>query len=154
MSKARLFTPPNRLADVLQTGRGAPAHEHIANAEKRVADIAPSIRTYVFERAQRILALANERDAASLQLDPTLGATAQEMSEVAGAADLQGMGEVARGISAIVNWAATASQPRPEALALHLDALRLLEAGEGHAEGEDQMLERLHALRTALGVPE
>lgn len=152
MPAARVFTPENRLAEVLQTTRGIAANELIADAEKRVADQDASIRAYVFERVKSILSMVDGEDSMTGGRTAEIGARAMQIAEVAGAAGLGSLGEVARGISAMVEAAGPEGSPRPEALALHLDALRLLDRNGGHVEGEEQMLVRLRALRTAVGV--
>src|SRR5579875_3517803 len=153
MPNARVFTPENPLSKVVQTTGGAGANELIASAEKRVADLGPSIRAYVFERVKAILAIVDDPSAAATGT-AEIGAAAMKVAEVAGAVGLASLGEVARGISAMVEAAGPDGAPRPDAFALHIDALRLLDRSGGHIDGEEQMLARLRALRTAVGVPE
>ena len=154
MSKTRVFTPENRLANILQANRGAGANELISNAQARVAELGPSIRRTVLDRVERILSMSRDGGIVAPSDREALGATALEVAELAGAVGLRGLGEVACGISAMVDCAGAQGVWRPEAVTLHLDALRLLQKGGGQAQGEEQMLARLRVLRTAIGVPQ
>lgn len=155
MTIARIFTPENRLADVLQSLEGPTAEELIADAESRVSALGEAIRAYVAEKLEEIRVFAERGEEELFAECRTLGGAALDVAEVAGAAGMEAVGEVARGISAMVDNLVTSGVWHTDALRLHLDALALVNRGGGGLDDESEViLRRLRGMREAVGVVE
>ena len=81
-----------------------------------------------------------------------LGAAALSVAEVAGAAGMAGVGEVARGICALTNAVRTKGFWHAEAVRVHINALSLL--CQSGREDDGSVAKQLNTMRTALGVSE
>ncbi|ACG79639.1 cheE protein [Phenylobacterium zucineum HLK1] len=155
MTVARIFTPENRLAKILEAIQAPTAAELIADAESRVEALGDAIRTYVAEKLEEIRAFAEQSEDVLFAECRTLGETAMNVAEVAGAAGLEAVGEVARGISAMVDNLISSGVWHTDALRLHLDALALVNASGGGMTPENEViLMRLRGMREAVGVVE
>jgi len=85
----------------------------------------------------------------------TLSDAALNVAEVAGAAGMDALGEVARGISAMVESLTTSGVWHSDALKLHLDALALINQAGGRMTEENKViLARLRGMRATVGVTE
>jgi hypothetical protein len=152
---ARVFTPENRLAKVLASLEGKTEAELVGAAEARVARLEAVIRDYVKEKLARLLDYARIGEEALFAECRDLGAQANDIAEVASAAGLTAIGEVARGIGAMVDSLIRRGVWHTDALRLHLDALVLLNQRSGANDADDAiMLERLRGMRSAIGVLE
>jgi hypothetical protein len=155
MSTARVFTPENRLAKILESLNGPTAGELVADAEKRIDELHDAIREYVREKLATISAYAEQGEDVLFAECRALADASLEVAEVAGAAGLEAVGEVARGISAMVDSLATSGVWHSDALKLHLSALTLVTQEGGHMSKENAViLDRLRGMRAAVGVAE
>ena len=155
MAKARVFTPENRLAKTFGTTAGCSAPELIAAAEVRVTALRPAIRAHVSQKLEAILRYASEGDDVLFAESCNLGEAALSIAEVAGAAGLETVGEIARGISAMVENLVTRGVWHTDALRLHIQALSLTSQTSDDASSENRlMLERLQTMRKVLDVAE
>lgn len=155
MTAARIFTPENRLAKILDSLDGPTAAELVMEAEGRVAQLSEAIHLYVEEKLKQILAFAEEGEEVLFAECQTLSSAALNVAEVAGAADMEAIGEVARGISAMVDGLVTSGVWHSDALKLHLDALALVNQAGGRLTDENKViLARLRGMREAVGVAE
>lgn len=155
MAVVRIFTPENRLAKILESVEAPTGRELVAEAEACVADLRDSIVAHVADRLSEIATYAAMGDDLLFGGRRALGAAALDVAEVAGAAGLETVGEIARGISAMIDSHFTSGVWRIDALRVHLGALALVNqrAGEDLAEGA-LVLKHLHTMREAIGVAE
>lgn len=155
MTVARIFTPENRLAKILESMDAPTAAELVMEAECRVAQLSEAIHAYVEEKLREILAFASQGEEVLFAECQTLSDAALKVAEVAGAAEMEATGEVARGISAMVDGLMTSGIWHSDALKLHLDALALVnQNGGGLTEENKVILARLRGMREAVGVLE
>lgn len=155
MTAARVFNPDNRLAKVLVTLGGVSSNELVKAADKRVTDLGGEIRTFVADELRLINAYADRPDDVLFAESAELGQRALNVSEVAGAAGLVAVGEVARGISSMVENLRNYGVWHADALRVHLNAMVLLTVRSGVEAGdEDVILGRLKGMRGAIGVIE
>lgn len=155
MTAARIFTPENRLAKILQTLDGPTTSELVADADARVSKLAGAIRSYVEEKLDAILAFAEQGEDVLFAECRTLSEVSLNVAEVAGAAGMEAIGEVARGITAMVDSLVTNGVWHSDALKLHLNALALVNQAGGKLTEENQViLTRLKGMREAVGVNE
>jgi hypothetical protein len=155
MTAARIFTPENRLSKILLAIDAPTSDDLIADASMRVAQLEGAIRAYVAEQLKEIMAYANAGEDVLFAESRTLGDKALNVAEVAGAAGMDAVGEVARGISAMVDNLVSSGVWRTDALKLHLNALALVNRGGGERTPEsDLILKRLRGMREAVGVLE
>ncbi|MFC3070607.1 hypothetical protein [Phenylobacterium soli] len=153
MSSARIFTPENRLAKILETIDAPTAAELVNDAECRVAQLSEAIHGYVEAKLQEILVFATQSEEVLFAECQTLADAAMNVAEVAGAAEMEAIGEVARGISAMVEGLTTSGVWHSDALKLHLDALALVNQNGGGLTDENKtILARLRGMREAVGV--
>lgn len=153
MAATHVFTPDNRLADVIGDSRHPTAEALEASAVARVATLKDRIQAYVAEQLVVISTLAREREEVIFAECLSLGAAAQAICEVAGAAELESVGEAALGIHAMIEALVSQGVWHTEALKLHIDALGLLAAHPDlpRAEVETTLL-RLKTMRERIGV--
>lgn len=151
---ARKFKPQNRLANVLNGG-GMTAEELIRAAEARVTALQPTVQNYVAERLKLILRFATVSDDVLFSECQDLGREAMAVAEVAGAGGMETVGEIARGISAMIDSLKTNGVWHTEALRVHLNALLLVSQSRSADPSEGQLiLQRLQQMRTALEISE
>lgn len=155
MLKPRVVSLPNPLASAVDAATGDTTRELVADAVARVSALSPVIRRYVSLRLQEILALSGASDEILFAESRRLGDAALAVAETAGAAGLQTVGEIARGISAMVDNLLTRGAWHSDALRLHIQALSLAsQAADGDSPEDRLMLDRLHAMRKVLDVVE
>lgn len=153
MTAARIFTPENRLAHILQTIDAPTAAELVADADGRVDKLGEAIRAYVAAKLEEIMGFAEQGEDVLFAECRTLADASLNVAEVAGAAGLEALGEVSRGISAMVESLITSGVWHSDALKLHLDALALMnQAGGRMTEENKTILARLRGMREAIGV--
>ena len=153
MTVAHVFVPENRLAEILGDSRHPTVDSLEAAAKARVATLKDKIQEYVAGQLALIAALAKEREEIIFAECLSLGAAAQAICEVAGAAEMESLGEAALGIHAMVEALVTQGVWHSEALKLHIDALALLAAHPDLPRPEViTTLERLKAMRERVGV--
>ncbi len=153
MSAARIFTPENRLAGFLDSLGGTATDVLVENAEHRVEAMVEGIREFVAEKLLLILPFAEEDDQVLFAECRTLAETATQIAEVAAAGKLHSIGEIALGISAMVNGLLTVGVWHSEALRVHIRALELVARARPPADRkEDPIVENLRQMRTAIGL--
>ncbi len=155
MTVVRIFTPENRLASILHSREAPTGAELVTAAESRVDDLRGVILSYVAAKQKEIAAYAALGDDVLFAECRTLGDTALNVAEVAGAAGLEAVGEIARGISAMIDSLKTCGIWHTAALRLHINALGLIDqvSGADPAAGA-LVLKRLQAMREAIGIVE
>jgi hypothetical protein len=155
MIKPRALTLPNPLASAVDAATGNTARELVAEAAARVSALRPAIRLYVSLRLREIHAFGGESDEVLFAESRTLGDAALAVAETAGAAGMETIGEIAGGISAMVDNLLTQGAWHSDALRLHIQALSLVsQAADGDAPEDRLMLDRLQAMRKVLDVAE
>ncbi|HEY3696718.1 hypothetical protein [Phenylobacterium sp.] len=153
MTPVRVFTPPNRLAKVLIETGGRTADEAAATAGAHIEELGPSLRRAVDIQVLRLIELHRTGEPALSWRAPELSDAAMQLAEIAGAAGRSDLGEVARGVLAMIGH--QTGGPRADVIDLHLSALALLHGGSGAAgQASDVILRRLQDLRAAIGVSE
>ena len=153
MSAARIFTPENRLARFLDVLGGTATDELIASAEKRVDAMSEGIREFVAAKLLLILPFADQDDDVLFAECRTLADTATQIAEVAAAGKLNTVGEIALGISAMVNGLLTVGAWHSEALRIHIRALGLAaQAKTPLAGNDDPIVEHLRQMRRTIGL--
>jgi hypothetical protein len=141
------------LAKILGGPMSPPVSSLVAAAEGRVASLEHTIAAHVRERAARILSHIRLPDAALHEARRELAAEANGIVDVAGAARLGLIGEVARGLGAALRHESQAERWRAAPIRLHIEALAVAMSGPG-ADEAALLLSRLKALRARLGVTE
>jgi hypothetical protein len=154
MIAAHVFTPENRLAKVLASLEGRSKQELVHSAEARAARLQGAIRTYVGEKLERLMAYSAMREEELFAESRELGAHALDVAEVAGAGGLHAVGEIARGITAMIDNLVRRGIWHTDALRLHLDTLALINLRAGASPYDDIVLSRLRSMRSAIGVVE
>lgn len=154
MSSAYLFTPENRLAQILQAIDGPTVDELVRDAEARTRLLGEGIRAFVAEKLDVLSAYAARDEASVFAECLAVADCARSIAEVAEAADLRDVGEAARGICAMVENLISNGVWHSDALRLHLDALQLLKDGSAAPESSQVILERLREMRVSVGVQE
>jgi hypothetical protein len=150
-----IFTPENRLAKILLNVDAPMAHQLIQQADVRVAQLADVIREHVVNKLKKVLDLAGATEADLLAECKAIGANATEIAEVAGAAGLETIGEIARGVAAMVENQVKRGLWHGEALRLHINTLSLVSEGASENPAADAKLaDELRVLRKAIGVIE
>jgi hypothetical protein len=155
MPTARIFTPENRLSKVLDGPGATEKRLLIAAAEERVAERASAIAAFVRAEVQRILAYSAQSDATLFAECWTLEGLALKVAEVAGAAGMEAIGDVTRGIAATVNNLRGTGALHTEALRVHIQSLALVSQGSGGRTRENEVVvDRLATMRRMIGIAE
>jgi hypothetical protein len=155
MTETRILKPANRLSKILQSGNGPSSADLIAAAVARVDQMGPELRAFVALKTKEIVGYAARDDDALFAECRPLGEAATHVAEVAGAAGQDAIGEVARGISVMIEGLFRDGVWHTEALRLHLAALALINPNARASETQNALiLDRLHQMRQAVGVVE
>jgi hypothetical protein len=168
-----IFTPENRLAKVLLNVDAPMAHQLIQQADVRVAQLTDAVREqvicklrkehdvgklekeYVAAKLRAILDLAGVTEEDLLAECQAIGQAATEIAEVAGAAGMATIGEIARGVAAMVENQIKRGTWHGEALRLHINTLSLMGQGDSETpEADAKLADELRVLRKAIGVVE
>src|ERR1700761_3804952 len=125
MPAAQFVTPENRLADILGS-RDAPLAQHLVDdADRKVATLGEAVRRHVHATLKQVFQHAGAVAELSAEEIAVLGRAALSIAEVAGAAGMDAIGEICRGVSIAISAAAPGEPLRMDVLKLHLDALAL-----------------------------
>lgn len=152
---ALLFTPRNRLADVLAGPEGDLADALVAEAERRVEGLGPEIRADIDRRCALIDEIVAGGEAEAFGRSLELSDAALAICETAAAAGLEPLGDVARGVRAMIDSLIASGVWHSDALELHVQALTLLRMTPPLPLPQRQaMLTRLRDMRRAVGVVE
>lgn len=153
MTDVKIFTPVNRLRDVLSDSFGETREELVLASTERVQELAPRIREQVAANVARLASLraSGARDLWNHTLE--IEDAAMAIAELAGAGGQPRLGEVARGALAIVPSLAPAAQKAADAMLVHLGALELIAATEPEGGAEmEAVVANLAAMRRTLGL--
>ena len=149
----QIFTPENRLAPILGGLAGETPNQLIAEADARVGALRGVIRNYVAKGLEVIAGYATADESILFAESATLGDVARGVAEIAGAAGMETIGEIACGICAMIESLTTNGVWHTEALRVHINALKLVNQGAvGRDATDDAILRRLSAVRAAVGV--
>ena len=155
MAVVQITNPPNPLAQILEGSDGVSFDEMVAASAAGIETLLPSIREFVRARIIELTKIFEEGEESMFGRSAEIGALAMNIAEVAGAARLPSLGEVARGICAMVDSLLSAGVWHSEALNLHITSLTLLNAGIPLPPDEiKKMLNQLREMRRAVGVLE
>ena len=155
MSVVKIFTPENRLADIIGDADDPTAASLVRDAETNVWSIRDQIRGHVAEQHAILTRHASGSEAEIFAGCRAIAAAARSISDVAGAADMESIGEAARGIFALIDALGCKGVWHTEALQLHIDALALFnsDAPPSHCDSM-QILKKLKAMREWVGAPD
>lgn len=155
MSIVRIFTPENRLSDIIGGPDDPTAASLIRDAETNVWSLRDQIREHVAEQ-HAILARRAKGSEEEIFADcHAIAAAARSISDVAGAADMETVGEAARGIFALINALGCKGIWHTDALKLHIDALALFNSDTPPSRSDSiQILKKLKAMREWVGAPD
>lgn len=153
MSIVKIFTPENRLADVIGDADDPTVASLVRDAETNVWSIRDQIRGHVAEQHAILARQASGPEAEIFARCHAIAATARSISDVAGAADMESIGEAARGIFALISALTCKGVWHTDALQLHIDALALFnsDAPPSHSDSV-QILKKLKAMREWVGA--
>ena len=154
MTAARVFTPVNRLEQILGAFPDPTAQDLERNANARVAALKGSIEAYIAEQLAVVEQITREREEIIFAESLELGAAALAICEVAAAAGLDSLGEAARGIHAMIEALVDQGVWHTDALKLHVNALQVFAADPATPPEEAaRILGRLKTMRDRIGVP-
>jgi hypothetical protein len=155
MSVVRIFQPQNPLTEIIGGLEDPTTASLTRDAETRVLALRDQIRAYVVQQHAILSGYTAGPEETIFANCREIGHAARAISDVAGAADMEVIGEAARGIFALVNALACKGVWHTDALKLHVDALALFisDAPPNRCDAA-QMLARLKSMRDWVGVPE
>jgi hypothetical protein len=153
LNSARVFTPDNHLARLLRPGAPT-ATELLADADSRLTALAGTIRIFISNKLTEILPFAEQTDDVLFAECRDIAGIAMNIAEVAGAAGLEALGDVARGIYVMIDGLVSLGVWHTDALRLHIRSLSLLspDAGPSTAQDERRIVENLRLMREAIGL--
>ena len=155
MGVVRIFTPENRLANIVGGPADPTAEELEQEAARRVAALGPGLRQFVDGRLAEIARIAQLPEETIFAESLALGDAALAICEVAAAAELAALGEAARGIATMVDALVSDGVWHTDALQLHIAALAMFALHPDLAASEvGIVLARLKAMRDGIGVPD
>ncbi len=155
MSVVKIFTPENPLAEII----GGPDDPTVASltrdAETRVGALRDQIRRHVAQQHAILAKYAAGPEEEVFANCRAIATAARSISDVAGAADMESVGEAARGIFALIEALGSRGVWHTDALKLHIGTLALFNSDAPPTRGDAaQMLKRLKSMRDWIGVPE
>lgn len=153
MPKPRVFSLVNRLAKVIDAPNAQPQEVLISKANANVEELGDAFRTHIRAKVSEILAYADQGDDVLHAEREGLGRAALSVAEIAGAANMEAVGEVSRGISAMLSDLASGGW-RSDALLVHIRSLGLVSQLGPPTAPDLLVLDRLAAMRKAIGVVE
>ena len=155
MSIVKIFTPENPLAEIIGGPDDPTAACLTRDAETRVSALRDQIRTHVALQHAILAKYASGPEEEVFANCREIASAARSISDVAGAADMESVGEAARGIFALISALGSKGVWHTDALRLHIDTLALLnsDAPPNRCDA-GQMLKRLKSMRDWIGVPE
>jgi|GEM_PF-1899852 len=155
MGRVKILQPENRLAKILDDDHGSTAEQLAAVADRRLEGLSSGLRSYVYEQSAHVVGFYSQGEESLFTNCLALSETAMNIAEVAGAADLPELGDVARGIRAMIDGLVVSGVWHTDALKVHIAALALLTGDMPPSTGEVKlMLQRLQQMRAAVGVVE
>ncbi len=153
MSLVKIFTPENRLADVIGGPDDPTGSSLVRDAETRVFGMRDEIRRHVAEQYKILAARADGPEEAIFADCYQIADAARAISDVAGAAGLEALGEAARGIFALIHALGCKGVWHTDALRLHVNALALFNSDCPPGRNDSQqILKKLKAMRDWVGA--
>jgi hypothetical protein len=144
--KARLFKVENRLASVVSLPGGRTIAEAIQRADKRVQKLHHELRAGVPAAAAHLGELLDTRQAdPQLALD-RLYQSANELFAIAAAIGFEGLAGAAYGLCDLVDAFRESGRPNWQAVAVYVDAIRLLSLQTDGGAADAAMLKGLRKL--------
>jgi hypothetical protein len=154
-SDLRIIKAENRLAKIIGQLGGVSSGELVRDADGKVQDLSGEIRAFVQENLTPLLGYVGKSEDVLFADSRKLGGYARNIAEVAGAAGMEGVGEIARGISSMIDNLSASWLWHSDALKLHLDSLALMNQGAAlDRDAQALVLNRLQTMRQAVGVVE
>lgn len=153
MPKPRIFKSVNRLAKTISSSDAQPQELLISRAEANVAELGDTFRAHIRANVAEILKHSGQPEDVLFAESKTLGDAALSIAEIAGAANMEAIGEVARGISAMIAGLATGVW-HSDALLVHVRSLALVSQLGPPTPQDAVVLDRLAAMRKTIGVVE
>jgi hypothetical protein len=155
MAAPQVFTPENRLSKVIGGLGASESRVLVSGAEDRVNLASEAVRTFVRDEVRVILSFSGKSEENLHAESHRLEDSAVRVAEVAGAVGLEAIGEVARGMVAMMASLRTTGVLHIKALELHLSSLALINQGPGGQTADvEVILTRLATMRHAIGIAE
>ncbi|RYG87611.1 MAG: hypothetical protein EON58_20605 [Alphaproteobacteria bacterium] len=152
MAEPRIFTPTSRLREMVGLASGSNEEELIADADIRVARQRDALREFVFSRLNELQAYQGSSDEELFSARSAIAVIAIHIADVAAAAALTTVGEIAGGIQAMLEAGEAGGIWHTGAMRLHLRSLQLVRDNDDAADENALILQRLATLRRAVGV--
>ena len=153
MSVVRVYKPKYRLARQLRTDPNITTATAIRQAEAAVASLRERLLTEVDDQIARAeAALIDVLGTADREATERIYDCGDRLSGVAGACGLGALGDAALGACDLIDWMRQNEHWEPNALAVHVAALRLLRGGPDEAAAKD-VLDGLARVRTFIFEP-
>lgn len=153
MDDVHISTPQNRLAKVLEGIGGRTIDDMARDAETRVATLSGAIRAFAAAQVAEIMKIHRQGEIAMFSESRSVSTLAMNIAETAGAGQMHGLGEAARGVCAMVDALTGDGVWHTEALEAHLNALVLFSCPQPPGEGEmARIIAKLSELREAVGI--
>ncbi len=155
MSIVKIFTPENPLAAIIGGPDDPTTASLVRDAETRIYTLRDDIRRHVAEQHAILAARADAPEETIFADCHQIAAAARAISDVAGAAGMETVGEAARGIFALINALGCKGVWHTDALKLHVDALALFNSDAPPSRSDSvQILKKLKAMREWVGAPD
>lgn len=143
----------NRLAGAVDTQDGSSVRLLVQEAERRLIVLRPRLKSHCMALLERLLRFALATDEIEGEERREIGRLSLALAELAAAAEMETIGEIARGVSALTAKGGSAGNWDSAAVRLHLQALHVANKGTISTPDEDDLiLDRLQRLRDVLGV--
>jgi hypothetical protein len=147
------FVPRNRLAKILSAMDRKAFSEHVANAEREVERVAPSLGESLDEDVRGLIRLCRQPEAEIFAQCREIGWLALRIVEGARLAGRSQLAEAARGVWEMVEALSERGVWHTDALRLHVDAMQaLISTTPIDAEGLAAIERELLKMRAAIGV--
>lgn len=150
---ARIFMPANTLARGIDAPGAAEFGEMVRDAARRVQTLAPAIDLYVRERSAALLCAMTGPSPATPEARLALALEASLLAEVAGAGRSDAIGDIAKGITVLIQHLNAQGVWRSDLIHVHTAALSLV-MGAGRKPDLGVLLAGLRSARAAIGVLE
>ncbi len=153
MADVHISTPRNRLAKVLTGIGGRTIDDMSRDAEARVATLSGAIHAFAAAQVAEIMKIQRQGEIAMFSESRSVSALAMKIAEIAGAGQMHGLGEAARGVCAMVDALTRDGVWHTGALEAHLNALVLFSCPQPPGEAEmGRIIAKLSELRATVGI--
>ncbi|MES2833161.1 MAG: hypothetical protein V4707_00480 [Pseudomonadota bacterium] len=152
MSEARVYAVRNRVSKALNSSDAPGAGVLISEADARVAVLAEQIENFVAGQVAQLAMWAEQPEASLFGGCQAIAEPAMNIAEVAGAAEMDAVGAVARGICVMLDDLRRHGIWHTDALRVHLHALTLVQGQTSEQTSAGlRVVEELRCLRSSLG---